>query len=201
MRSGINALPWGWIWAASIILVWLGVALTLGQTIWVQQHSRDLVAFGAFRGDALSWTDGWRLVASQWLHVKFPHMLLNALLIGLIGQALGHRFGGLIMVGAGVALGAVGQLAGALLMPDAYISGASQAYLGLAAIGLLTLQLKSTGWWAGAVGVAIAVALDLFVSGHGLIKIGHFLPFVLGLVVGLILRRAGRPAKTMTVGG
>ena len=123
MSSRINQLPWGWIWAASIIGVWLIVAVALGQPVWTQQHSRELVAFGAFRGDTLTWAESWRLIASQWLHVKFPHMLLNALLIGLIGQALTQRFGGALTVGAGVTLGAAGQLAGALLMPDAYISG------------------------------------------------------------------------------
>jgi membrane associated rhomboid family serine protease len=192
MSSRINQLPWGWIWAASIIGVWLVVAVALGQPVWTQQHSRDLVAFGTFRGDTLTWAESWRLIASQWLHVKFPHMLLNALLIGLIGQALAQRFGGAIMLGAGVALGAVGQVAGALLMPDAYISGASQAYLGLAAIGLLTLPLRSVGWGASAVGVAVALALDLFVSGHGAAKVGHVLPFVLGLGTGLLLRRAAK---------
>jgi hypothetical protein len=32
------------------VLVWLAVAFALGQPVWTSQHSRDLVAFGAFKG-------------------------------------------------------------------------------------------------------------------------------------------------------
>ena len=65
---------------------------------------------------------------------------------------------------------------------------------GLAAIGLLTLPLRSVGWGASALGAAVALALDLFVSGHGAAKVGHVLPFVLGLGTGLLLHRAPKRA-------
>ncbi len=182
-------LPWSWLWSLSIVLVWLGVAHALGQPIPTQQHSLDLVRFGAFKGSDLTLNETWRLIASQWLHVKFLHMLFNALVIGLVGQSLSGRFGANVMIGAGVIGGAAGQLAGALVMPDAYISGASQAYLALAGLALLTLSRRSVGWWAALVGVLVAVGLDVFVSDHGWVKIGHALPFALGLLGGAVLRR------------
>jgi len=183
-------LPWSWLWSLSIALVWLGVAHALGQPISTQQHSLDLVRFGAFKGSDLALAESWRLISSQWLHVKFPHMLFNALIIGLTGQSLSARFGAPVMVGVGVVGGAAGQLAGALVMPDAYISGASQAYLALAGLALFALPRPSAGWWAALVGVLVAVGLDLFVSDHGAIKIGHAVPLALGLLCGVMLRRA-----------
>jgi membrane associated rhomboid family serine protease len=183
-------LPWSWIWSLSIVLAWLGVAHTLGQPIPTQQHSLELVRFGAFKGSDLTIAEAWRLIASQWLHVKFLHMLFNALIIGLIGQSISDRFGAAIMIGAGVAGGAAGQLAGALATPDAYISGASQAYLALAGLALLTLGRRSLGWWAALVGIFVGVGLDVFVSDHGGIKIGHSVPFALGVMGGVLLRQA-----------
>lgn len=189
MPDIFGRLPWSWLWALSIVLAWLWVAHTLGQPISAQQHSLDLVRYGAFKGSDFTLAETWRLVASQWLHVKFPHMLINALIIGLIGQSLSRRFGAPIMVGAGVVGGAAGQLAGALVTPDAYISGASQAYLALAGLALVTLSRRSPGWRAALVGAVVAVALDLFVSDHGAVKIGHGAPFALGLLCGVFLRQ------------
>lgn len=187
--SDITArLPWSWLWALSIVIVWLGVSYALGQPIPMQQHSLDLVRFGAFKGSDFGLEDLWRLLASQWLHVKFPHMLFNALIIGLVGQALSEQFCASVMIGAGMIGGAAGQLAGALVMPDAYISGASQAYLALAGLALLTLSQPSVGWWAALVGTSVAVGLDLFVRGQGGVKIGHLVPFALGLLTGVVLR-------------
>lgn len=189
MPDRLTRLPWSWLWALSIVVVWLGVAQALGQPVPTQQHSLDLVRYGAFRGGDLTLAESWRLVASQWLHVKFPHMLFNALIIGLVGQSLSGRFGAAVMLGVGVIGGAAGQLAGALATPDAYISGASQACLALAGLALLTLGRRTPGWWAAVAGVMVALVLDLFVSDHAAVKTGHAVPFALGALGGLVLRR------------
>lgn len=186
----LTRLPWSWIWALSIVVVWLLVAYALGQQPLTQQHSLDLVQYGAFKGSSISPDDAWRLIASQWLHLKFPHMLFNALIIGIVGQSLINRFGAPFMVGVGVIGGAAGQLASALVMPEAYISGASQAYLALTGLGLLTLPTRTLGWWASAVGTVAAIGLDVFVSDHAFVKIGHALPFALGVACGVAIRKA-----------
>lgn len=192
MLATISRLPWSWIWALSIVLIWLSVAWTLGQQPLAQQHSLDLVRYGVFKGSAISIADAWRLIASQWLHVKFPHMLFNAVIIGFIGQSLIKHFGVALMLGVGVIGGAAGQFASALIMPEAFISGASQACLALAGLALLTLPMRSLGWWASVVATVVALGLDIFVSDHSFVKIGHVAPFTLGVACGLIIRRAAR---------
>ena len=198
--SGLKAVARGsailWIWAASIVLVWIAVAVDLGQPLWMRQHSIDLTAYGAFEGRTFTAGHGWKLLASQWLHVKFPHMLFNAAILGLVGAALTQRMNWVSVLTLGLIGGACGQLASALAQPQAYVSGASQAYLGLCATALLVLGRKSVGWWAAVVGIAVSVALDLFLSGHEGIKPGHFVPFVIGLIVGgvFLLLDRHRPA-------
>ncbi|MFN3669889.1 MAG: hypothetical protein ACK4VY_11305 [Brevundimonas sp.] len=144
MTHTLARLPWSWLWALSIVIVWLWIAHALGQPVPAQQHSLDLVRYGAFRGSDLTLAESWRLIASQWLHVK---------------------------------------------------SGASQAYLALAGLALLTLGWRSAGWWAAVVGVGVALALDLFVSDHAAVKIGHTVPFALGARGGLVLRRWSRARR------
>jgi len=181
-----------WIWAMSIVLVWIVVALALGQPLWAQQHSAALTAFGAFKGKTLTMGDAWKLLASQWLHVKFPHMLFNAAIIGLVGAGLTRRMTWLLVLGLGLLGGACGQLTAALLQPGAYISGASQAYLALCGAALILLPWRSVVFWVAIVGTAVSVALDLFVAGHAGVKPGHLVPFVIGLIVGgasLILKK------------
>ncbi len=173
-----------WTWAASIVFVWIGVALVLGQSLWVQQHSIALPAFGAFEGRSLTLADSWKLLASQWLHVKFPHMLFNAAIIGFVGAGLTRRLAWPLVLALGLIGGACGQFAGAVFQPDAYISGASQAYLALCGAGLLVLPWRSLGFWAAVVGTAVSVALDLFIAGHAGIKPGHSVSFVVGVIVG-----------------
>jgi membrane associated rhomboid family serine protease len=173
-----------WIWAGSILLVWVAVAVSLGQPLWQQQHSRDLTAFGAFLGETLTVGEGWKLLASQWLHVKFPHMLFNVAIIGLVGAGLTRHLSVPLVLAVGLVGGASGQLAAAMLQPDAYISGASQAYLALCGTGLLILSRRSVGFGAALLGVLISVALDVFVSDHAGIKPGHLTSFVIGLIAG-----------------
>ncbi len=176
-----------WAWAASIVIVWALVAVDLGQPLWMRQHSLDLTAYGAFEGRTLTPGDSWKLLASQWLHVKFPHMLFNLAVIGLVGSALTRRLAWPLVLALGLVGGACGQLAAALLQPDAYVSGASQAYLALCGAGLLLLPRKNIGWWASLVGGVVSIGLDLFVSDHAGIKPGHLISFVVGLTVGCAL--------------
>lgn len=171
--------------------MWILVAGSLDQSIWQLQHSRDLVTFGAIRGFDFEPPEIWRALASQWLHVSFPHMLFNALMIGIVGQAVEERMGGLIMVLVGAVGGALAQLSTVFFNSSAYISGASQAYLALCGLALLTITKKSVGWWAALVGTLVAIALDLFVSSHGAPKVGHVTGFAAGAFVGVLVRWNG----------
>lgn len=176
------------IWAASILLVWILVATALHQPIWVQQHSRDLVAFGAIKGAHFSATEAWRLVASQWLHVKPQHMLLNVLIIAGVGLAAEKRLGRAAPAVVALAGGTLGQLAAVLTEPQAFISGASQAYLALCGLAVVTDKIDRAGRWLAWAGLAIALILDIFVSGHGAVKPGHLVGLAVGLAAGGLLR-------------
>lgn len=176
-----------WIWAGSIVLVWLLVAASLGQWPWAQQRSQDLVAFGAIKGQDFTVSQAWRLLASQWLHVKFPHMLFNALVIAVVGQAAEARLGRVGAVAVGLAGGTLAQFVTVLLLPDAFISGASQAYLSLCGLVLVAGARRSCGWWMAIAATFVGLALDLFVSGYGAVKPGHLTGLAFGLVAGIAL--------------
>ena len=143
------------------------------------------MAFGALKGSDFSASEAWRLVASQWLHVKFPHMLFNTLVIAGVGQFAEVRFGRWTAVSLGVAGGTLAQLVTVYALPDAYISGASQAYLALCGLVLMTGAVRSVWWWIAIVAAVVSSAgLDLLVSGHGTIKPGHMVGFSGWLVCG-----------------
>jgi rhomboid protease GluP len=175
-------------WAVSLIIVWLLVAHALGQSFWMQQSSRNLVAFGAIKGADFRLDDLWRLVASQWLHVKFPHMLLNALIIACVGSAAEKQTGSIFAPIVGLAGGVLGQYGAILLEPQGFISGASQAYMSLCGLALLTVRWRSAGGVMACLGVIIGIGLDVFVGDTGLIKIGHFAGLAFGLLAGAAIK-------------
>ncbi|MFZ5668164.1 MAG: rhomboid family intramembrane serine protease [Pseudomonadota bacterium] len=176
------------------MVVWSAVAVALGQSPLTSQHSRDLVAFGAFKGADLDLADGWRLVASQWLHVKAPHMLLNAMVIGVVGTSSEARHGRILPALMALVGGCVGQFASAIEDPTAFVSGASQAYLALCGFALVAGGMRWPGVATAVIGVAIAVALDLFVAAHGGIKPGHFWALVFGVAAGTVVRFRRKPS-------
>ena len=177
-------LPIAWVWGSSVVAVWVLIALHLEQPLSRLQHSQNLVAYGAFKGENLAPADAWRLVASQWLHVHFPHMLFNALMIAILGQALQRETSAWAMLLIGLGGGAVGQYFSAVAYPSSFISGASQAYLALCGSILLLFSRSQPAWWIAVLGTVTAAALDLFVSSHGAIKIGHLAAFVAGIAGG-----------------
>ena len=202
-----NSPPVAWVWAFSLLAAWMLIAWQLDQSIFRSQRSQDLVAYGAFKGENLTAADAWRLVASQWLHVEFLHMLFNALVIALLGQALQRRTSIGVMVLIGIGGGAVGQYFSAVASPSSYVSGASQAYLALGGATLLLFIRSNAAWWMAVVATMVAAALDLFVGSHGAIKVGHAAAFVAGISGGASiiakqrLRRLARLAHQRSVKG
>jgi len=181
--------PWlAYSWAVSLIIVWGAVAVALKQPLWVTQDSRDLVAFGALKGADFRPGEAWRLLASQWLHVKPPHMLLNAVIIAIVGRAVEARTGALALLAVGLVGGTLGQLAAVYGEPTEFISGASQATFAMCGFVLLAARIKSYAWASALVGVLSGLTLDVVVSGHGAFKPGHLVGLIFGLVVGLVWR-------------
>lgn len=176
------------IWAVSLVVVWCMTALALHQPLWVQQHSRDLMAFGVIKGEYFQSAQTWKLVASQWLHVKAPHMLLNAVIIGGVGLAVEARWGRVLPAAIALIGGTLSQGLLVLMEPQAFLSGASQAYMALCGLALAAGGVGRAGLILAWAGVLIGIVLDIVVSGHGQIKFGHLFPLVFGLAAGLIAR-------------
>lgn len=176
------------IWAMTIVVAWFVLAAVLGQSPLAEQKSAALVPYGVLPTGDFHWADVWKLLASQWLHVKFAHMLLNALVVAAAGIALERRIGAMQTLLIGLLGGTFGQFVACLFVPDAYASGASQAYLALCGALLVVAPMRTGGFWIGLVGAAIAVALDVGVSGVAGIKPGHLAGFAFGLTAGAFRR-------------
>lgn len=200
-------MPWSasrWVrspmllWAGSIVAVWCVTAAALRQPLWVQQVSRDLLPFGVIKGEYFEPTQAWRLVASQWLHVKPAHMLLNAMILGGVGLYAEQRWGRAWPALCALTGGVLSQGLLVFAEPHAFLSGASQAYMALCGFTLAAGGIGRTGLGLAWAGVAIGLALDVFVSGHGAPKVGHLFPLGFGLACGWAarLRAARRPADT-----
>ena len=185
-----QAVPLAWLWAISLVAVWIAIAVELQQSLASQQSSRALLAFGAIKGRDLTLVNAWRLVAAQWLHVNAAHMLLNAAVIAVVGGAVERRTSRVAMVCTGLAGGTLGAWASTVADPDGFVSGASQAYLALCGAALILLP-RDAAWWAAVAAVVVAIALDAHVAGTA--KAGHVVGFLFGLACGGIVRwKVGR---------
>lgn len=176
------------LWAVSIPIVWCATATALHQPPWIQQASRDLLPFGVIKGEYFEPAQAWRLVASQWLHVKPPHMLLNAVILGGVGWCAEQRWGRLWPALVALVGGTLSQALLVRLEPQAFLSGASQAYMALCGFTLAASDVGRIGLSLAWTGVAVGIALDVLVSGYGAPKIGHLFPLVFGLACGLVAR-------------
>ena len=183
------------LWAISLLVVWCAAAFALDQPIWAQQSSRELMVFGVIKGEYFSWTQSWKLIASQWLHVKAPHMLLNALVIGGVGLAAEARWGRVLPGTIALAGGTLGQALLVFLEPQAFLSGASQAYMALCGFVIVAGRIGRVGLGLAWAGVLIGFAIDLLVSDLGQIKVGHAFPCALGIAAGLLFKAQSNTAS------
>lgn len=115
-------------------------------------------------------------------------MLLNVLVIALVGRAAEARVGGWLAPLVGVVGGTIGQFAIVCLDPQAFISGASQAYMALCGLTLITARVRSFGWGAALIATLVGIGLDVFVSGHGMPKVGHLVGLGVGFASGMVIR-------------
>jgi rhomboid protease GluP len=171
---------------AGIAVAWVLVAMHLHQPMFASQKSSFLLQAGAANGAALARGAWWRLVASQFLHVHFMHMLFNLGGILVLAIAIERRAGSVVLALVYLVGGTAGQYVSVLLSPELVSSGASQAMMALCGFALagawrLALPRYAT-LFAGAI-VAIQFALDIHVSGA--IKPGHSFGFAAGMAIAL----------------
>lgn len=167
-------------------MAWIGVAFLAGQSPLETQHSRLILSYGAVDGATLQAQEWWRLIASQWLHSKPPHMLLNAVGVFCASACVEQRLGRPWLLCLYLIGGTAAQLASVLAYPALVSSGASQAMLVLCVPALVFPLLDrrlSALWLVVAAVVSIQIGLDLIVA-HT-IKAGHAAGLIIGAVATL----------------
>jgi rhomboid protease GluP len=181
-----------------IIAVCVISALYHNLSIFETQKSDLLLGFGAIDGASLQMGEYWKLISSQFLHVKLLHMLLNVTLIYYIGAKIEKYFGFMVFFAIYLIAGTLAQLASILSYPHFVSSGASQALCGIigAFLVLFLYPLRVSKITIGWVGIFLILQtfLDLYSAGY--IKTGHWAGFTIGLLLGLLVRNI-KPVKNV----
>ncbi len=182
----------------AIIVVWSFIALSLDQDITETQRSPLLLQYGAVTGENIDDGEYWKLVASQFTHVKFLHMLANVIFIFLLGRAIEKEFGAFVVTSVYLLSGTLGQFASVTSYPELVSSGASQALCGLAGFLLIfskrLLTTHVTTFIILAAFVLIQVGLDLYFAGY--LKAGHTVGLVSGILFGFLANLWSNPYLT-----
>lgn len=199
LGSNLKIQPGSALICLLIIGVWVISALHHHLSIFETQQSNMLLNFGAINGASLQRGEYWRLISSQFLHVKFPHMLFNIAFIYYIGAKLEKYWGMIVLIAIYLTAGTLAQLASVLSYPNLVSSGASQALCGMIGAFLVLFLYplrvsKMTLVWVG-IFLVLQTLLDLYSAGY--IKTGHWVGFIIGLLLGLLMRKI-KPVKSVS---
>jgi len=165
------------------------VAYEVHGSIFSKVKILELREYGGVTFQQLGRLEFWRLVSSQFIHVKPIHMLFNVISLFGIGYFVEKQIGGKKSTILFFASGIVGTLASIMFIPAPYNvgTGASQAVLGLTACGVLLMikGINNSIWlkWVLIFCITPAMALDIIYSGFP--KLGHIIGFAVGLVISL----------------
>ena len=138
----------------------------------------------------------WRLFASQLIHLKPPHMFFNVLSFLLLGSILEKHIGWTRFFVLWFVSGVCGTLVSTLTVEPPWNlgTGASQAVMGVAALGTLAIwkKVNTTFILKFSVGFAVlpALLIDLIYAHHP--KLGHVTGFLIGFLVGLYFLNSGK---------
>ena len=174
--------------ALSIVTAWVAVAVASGQPLSGIQTSSLLMSYGATDGSVFYSQEWWRILTSQWLHVRGLHMLFNAGLVLLAGSALEPVIGSVRLILLYVVGGSIGIIASVLAYPDLVSSGASQAALALSGSMLLRQIPRgrpSVIWVLVAAATVIQLGLDVLSDAH-MVKAGHAAGLAAGMVAAVM---------------
>ncbi|MBF0548414.1 MAG: rhomboid family intramembrane serine protease [Candidatus Riflebacteria bacterium] len=173
-----------------ILVGWIASAHFNNLKLFETQNSKLILKFGAINGESMERGQYWKLITSQFLHQKFPHMLFNIALIFYLGSIFETLFGSRVFLITYFVTGIVGQIASVLSYPMEASSGASQALCGIVG-AYITLLLfprlcRKTVICTIFVFLAIQAFLDVYFAGY--LKSGHSIGFLSGFFLGIILR-------------
>ena len=186
----LDIQPYTFLICVLIIAAWIISALHHDLSLFQTQKSRLILGFGAVNSQSLQRGEYWKLLTSQFLHVMFLHMLLNVAFIYYLGARIEEIFRARVLLFVYLLAGLAGTTASVLAYPQLTSSGASQALCGIAGaffvLALFPLRVSRIAvMWAG-IFVVIQVFLDLYFAGY--IKAGHYVGFLAGLLLGILVR-------------
>lgn len=141
----------------------------------------------------------WRLVTSQLVHVKQPHMLSNVFCLLLVGTAVERHVGASRLLLLWLAGGSIATLLSTLSVvpPWNLGTGGSQAIMAIAGAGLWLalagVDRSKSLVFPVAFTIFVALTIDLIHAHHP--KPGHVAGVLLGLLIASLYRKkAGTPA-------
>ncbi|MCL2891422.1 rhomboid family intramembrane serine protease [Brenneria tiliae] len=153
----------------------------------------DLDKFGGVTPSKLYDFEIWRLLVSQFIHVKQIHMVYNVLSFFILGVLLEKHIGSLFLFVLWFTTGALGTLYSTNFVsyPWNIGTGASQAVLGVSSFALLLVLVKehTTNMLKFSVVFSILPAMTLDIIYAHYPKPGHVLSICVGLVLSIVYYR------------
>lgn len=183
LTSALQTSRLSWVLFGSILISWALAAVALDQPVLAVQHSKRLLELGAVNGDLLEAGEWWRLVVSQFLHSRAPHMMLNALAVLLTAALIESTAGRWWLLAIYFVGGCVGQYASVAFYPAMASSGASQALMSLCGAALLICRSRISYLVVVPV-LAVQLTLDLWAAGT--VKAGHGWGLAAGILLGSV---------------
>ena len=187
----IAHIPYGTILISAVTLLYsMYVAFAVTGNVLGNVKIVQLEPYGGVTFAHLSNLEFWRLFASQLIHAKQIHMLYNVLCLTLLGLCLERYIHTVKLLLLWFVSGAVGTLIGTLFVAPPWNlgTGASQAVLGMAALGFV-LSINGINSSKGLVvilclSIIPAFALDFINAGYP--KPGHIVGVLIGAIAGSI---------------
>ncbi|OTA20035.1 Rhomboid protease GluP [Xenorhabdus beddingii] len=156
----------------------------------------DLVKYGGLTPNSLYEFEYWRLLVSQFIHVKQLHMVYNVLSFSLLGMLLEKHLGSKFLLVLWFTSGALGTLYSTHFVsyPWNIGTGASQAVLGVSSFALLLVFVKEHTSrilkFAVVFSILPAMTLDFIYAHYP--KPGHVLAICIGLAMSLFFYRKNK---------
>ncbi|PQQ37861.1 rhomboid family intramembrane serine protease [Photorhabdus luminescens] len=156
----------------------------------------ELEKYGGLTPNRLYEFEYWRLLVSQFIHVKQLHMVYNVLSLSILGILLEKHLGSKFLLVLWFISGALGTLYSTNFVsyPWNIGTGASQAVLGVSSFALLLVFVKehtsSILKFAVVFSILPAIALDFIYAHYP--KPGHVLSICIGLTMSLFFYRKNK---------
>jgi rhomboid protease GluP len=189
-KSEQNTKPYATIIIClGILLYWTFIALHSGQALYEVQNSQLLLRYGAVNGPLFNEVGCWRIIVSQFTHVRFFHMLGNVIFVFIIGTYIERKFGSSVFLLVYFVGGIIGQCASVFFNPNLISSGASQALCSLAGFFVMFPhkvwhQSKLTSV-AVILFILVQCFLDLYFADR--LKQGHTFGFSAGVIISILV--------------